>query len=130
MHDFRRIRRRLVPPGFTRRRSSLLREIDVRQRPACLGTAIESGEGHVQGRRILNAWDKFIHPTRPLLASLAAFVRAGFRPQTLLARAIVTVLVIKLVAVTAMMIAQHHMDRSAVADSAGVADRLGPASAP
>ena len=67
---------------------------------------------------------------RPLFASLAAFVHAGLRPQTLLARAIVTVLVIKLVAVMAMMVLQHYEDRGAVADTAGVAQRLGPSSAP
>ncbi len=67
---------------------------------------------------------------RTLLASLADFVRAGLRPKTMLARAIVTVLVIKLVAVAAMTFYQHHQDRSAVADSAGVAYRLGPSSTP
>lgn len=67
---------------------------------------------------------------RPLAESLADFVRAGFRPRTMLARAVVTVLVIKLVAVTAMMIFQHYEVRSAIADPAGVAFRLGPSSAP
>jgi hypothetical protein len=66
----------------------------------------------------------------PLLSSLAAFARAAVRPQTLLARAIVTVLIIKLFAVGGMMLARHYTDRSAVADSAGVADRLGPSSRP
>jgi hypothetical protein len=47
-----------------------------------------------------------------------------------LARAIVTVLVIKLVAVAAMMVLLHYEDRSAVADSAGVAYRIGPSSTP
>jgi hypothetical protein len=67
---------------------------------------------------------------RALVDSLAEFVRAGLRPKTMLARAIVTVLAIKLVAVAAMMYFQHHEDRSAVADSAGVAYRLGPSSTP
>jgi hypothetical protein len=66
----------------------------------------------------------------PVLASLAAFVNAGLRPRTLLARAIVTVLVIKFFALMGMMILQHYEDRRAVADLAGVAHRLGPSSAP
>jgi len=66
----------------------------------------------------------------PILTSLAAFARAAIRPQSLLARAIVTVLVIKLFAVGGMMLFQHYADRSAVADAAGVADRLGPSSLP
>lgn len=77
-----------------------------------------------------NAENNSSKTTRPLLASLADFVRAGLRPKTMLARAIVTVLVIKLVAVAAMTIYQHHQDRSAVADTAGVAYRLGPSSTP
>jgi hypothetical protein len=78
----------------------------------------------------VNAGDNFFRSMRPVLNSLAAFVHAGLRPRTMLARAIVTVLVIKLVAVVAMMIFQHYEDRSAVADSAGVAYRLGPSSTP
>ena len=66
----------------------------------------------------------------PLLASLADFVRAGLRPKTMLARAIVTVLAIKLVAVAAMMFYQHYQDSSTVAGAAGVAHRLGPSSTP
>jgi hypothetical protein len=66
----------------------------------------------------------------PILTSLAAFAQAAVRPQTLLARAIVAVLVIKLFAVGGMMLVQHYADRSAVADAAGVADRLGPSSLP
>jgi hypothetical protein len=65
-----------------------------------------------------------------LLSSLAAFVRAGLWPQGMLARAIVAVLVVKLVAVAAMMVIQSYTDRSAVADVAGVSDRLGPTSPP
>lgn len=71
-----------------------------------------------------------IRPAWPLLSSLAAFVHAGIRPRTMLARAIVTVLIIKLVAVTAMSVVRHYEDRTAFADTAGVADRLGPYSAP
>jgi hypothetical protein len=71
-----------------------------------------------------------IKPAWPLLSSLAAFVQAGIRPRTTLARAIVTVLVIKLIAVTAMSVVRHYEDRTAFADKAGVADRLGPHSAP
>lgn len=68
--------------------------------------------------------------SRAVLSSLAEFVRAGLRPRSALARAIVTVLVIKLFAVAGMMVFQSYADRSAVADAAGVSLRLGPSSLP
>ncbi len=68
--------------------------------------------------------------TQPILSSLAAFAEAAVRPRTLFARAIVTVLVIKLFAIGGMMLFQHYADRSALADAVGVADRLGPSSLP
>lgn len=86
--------------------------------------------GPYSGTGRVNAGNNFFRSMRPLLTSLAAFVHAGLRPRTMLARAIVTVLAIKLVAVVAMMAFQHYEDRSAVADPAGVAYRLGPSSAP
>jgi len=64
-----------------------------------------------------------------LKSSFAAFLHAGIRPQGPLARAIVAVLVIKFVAVAGMMVFQSYADRSAVADAAGVVQRLlGPSS--
>jgi len=63
---------------------------------------------------------------QPLLLSLADFVRAGIRPQTALARAIVAVLIIKFFAVVGMMVFQTYADRSTVANVAGVMQRLGP----
>jgi len=78
----------------------------------------------------MNADDSRFQSTQPILASLAAFVQAGLRPRTALARAIVTVLIIKLVAIAGMAIGQRYLDRSAVADPAGVAQRLGPSSMP
>ena len=78
----------------------------------------------------MNAENNRFKSMRPLLASLADFVHAGLRPKTMLARAIVAVLVIKLVAVAAMTFYQHSVDRSAVADPAGMAYRLGPSSTP
>ena len=78
----------------------------------------------------MNAENNRFKLPQTLLSALAAFVRAGLRPQSALARAIVAVLVIKLVAVTGMMVFQHYADQRAVADAAGVARRLGPSSAP
>jgi len=64
-----------------------------------------------------------------MIASLAAFVRAGLRPRSMLARAIVFVLAAKLIAVASMMIFQHFANPN-VTDAA-VFDRvLGPASQP
>ena len=69
-------------------------------------------------------------PARPVLASLAAFVSAGWRPRGLLARAIVVVLAAKLIAVAAMMAFSHFADRTAAVDAAAVSRLLGPSSRP
>ena len=64
---------------------------------------------------------------RAILASLGAFAAAGLRPRTALAKAIVLVLLIKLIGVTAMRIyltADHAVlavDAAAMARAVGVA---------
>ncbi len=73
--------------------------------------------------------DEFTSP-RPLLATLAAFIRAGLRPQSPLARAIVIVLVAKLIAVVAMMAYQHFAEANVIVDAAAIGRLLGPSSAP
>ncbi len=65
----------------------------------------------------------------PVLASLAAFVRAGLRPRSMLARAVVFVLAAKLIAVAGMMAYQHFADQKVV-DAAAVGRLLGPSSRP
>ncbi len=65
---------------------------------------------------------------RPVLASLAAFVGAGLRPQSPLARAIVIVLAIKLVAVIGMTAVQYFALPHAAADAAAISRLLGPSS--
>lgn len=80
--------------------------------------------------RTMQADNERFMPSRAVLSSLAAFVREGLRPRSALARAIVAVLVIKLFAVTGMMVFQVYADRSTVADAAGVSHRLGPTSPP
>ena len=67
---------------------------------------------------------------QPVLASLMAFAREGLRPRSLLARTIVTVLAIKLIAVIGMAIFAYFSDLSAVADTAGVSQLIGPSSPP
>ena len=66
---------------------------------------------------------------RPVLASLAAFVGAGLRPRSMLARAVVFVLAAKLIAVAGMMAYQHFTDQEVV-DAAAVGRLLGPSSRP
>ena len=68
--------------------------------------------------------------SRPVLASLAAFIDAGLRPRTPLARAIVIVLAAKLIAVAAMMVFLFVADQNAVVDAATVGRLLGPTSPP
>ena len=67
---------------------------------------------------------------RPLLASLAAFVGAGLRPRSALARAIVVVLAAKLIAVVAMMVYQHVGHQNIAVDAATISRLFGPSSAP
>jgi hypothetical protein len=68
--------------------------------------------------------------SRPVLASLAAFISAGLRPTTALARAIVVVLAAKLIAVAAMIVYFHLANQHVVADAAEIGRLLGPSSLP
>jgi len=65
---------------------------------------------------------------RPVLASLVAFIGAGLRPSTALARAITVVLAAKLIAVVAIFLffANQHV----VVDAAAISRVLGPSSLP
>ena len=67
---------------------------------------------------------------RPVLASLVAFIGAGLRPSTALARAIVIVLAAKLIAVAAMIVYFHFADQHVVADATAISRLFGPSSAP
>jgi len=67
---------------------------------------------------------------RPVLASLAAFMSAGLRPTTPLARAIVIVLAAKLAAVAVMIVYFHYANQHMVADATAISRLLGPASLP
>ena len=67
--------------------------------------------------------------SHPVLSSLAAFLRAGLRPKTPLAKAIVFVLCLKLAAVVGMRLyllsneTRPNVDATAVARLLGVAPR-------
>jgi hypothetical protein len=54
---------------------------------------------------------------RPVLASLVAFIGAGLRPSTALARAITVVLAAKLIAVVAMAIFLFFANQHVVVDA-------------
>lgn len=69
-------------------------------------------------------------PQRPLIASLVAFLAAAVRPPSALARAIVIVLAVKLIAVAAMAVYFHFYDQHVVANAAAVGRLLGPATLP
>ncbi|HTT46812.1 MAG TPA: hypothetical protein VMG39_02305 [Pseudolabrys sp.] len=71
-----------------------------------------------------------LESSRPLLSSLAAFAGAAFRPRGMLARAIVIVLALKLIAVAGMAVFAHFSDRSASIDAAAVERLIGPAARP
>jgi hypothetical protein len=80
--------------------------------------------------RALDADRDGLTSVRPVLASLAAFVRAGLRPQSALARAIVIVLAAKLIAVVAMMVYQFFANQNVIVDAAAISRLLGPSSPP
>jgi len=61
---------------------------------------------------------------RPVLASLAAFVGAGLRPASPLARAIVIVLAAKLIAVVIMLV--YFATQNVAVDAAAIGHLLGP----
>jgi hypothetical protein len=86
--------------------------------------------------RRLKEWTKMstnrdgLMASRPVLASLAAFISAGLRPTTVLARAIVVVLAAKLIAVMAMMVFLFFANQNAVVDAAAISRLFGPSSLP
>jgi hypothetical protein len=57
---------------------------------------------------------------------IAALAGAAFRPRSLLARAIVTVLAIKLIAVAGMAVYAHFTDQRGSIDAAAVERLIGP----
>jgi hypothetical protein len=83
-----------------------------------------------KGHTTLNAERQRPASQRPVLASLVAFLCEGLRPRSMLARAIVFVLALKLVAVTGMMVFQRFAERGASVDTAAVGRLLGPSSLP
>jgi hypothetical protein len=66
----------------------------------------------------------------PVLSSLAAFLGSAIRPRSMLARAIVLVLALKLVAVIGMAIYAHYTDQSAAVDAAAIDRLIGPSRHP
>ncbi len=71
-----------------------------------------------------------VSPPRPILSSLRAFLAAAVRPPSALARAIVIVLAVKLVAVATMAVYFHYAKQHVAANAAVVDRLLGPASLP
>jgi len=65
-----------------------------------------------------------------MLATLGAFLNAARRPPTALARAIVMVLAIKLLAVAGMFVFFHFAKQNVTADAAAIGRLIGPASLP
>jgi hypothetical protein len=61
-----------------------------------------------------------------VLSSLAAFLAAGVRPPTPLARAIVLVLIVKLIAIMAVGVFLFSSSGRLVVDSATVSRLIGP----
>jgi hypothetical protein len=67
---------------------------------------------------------------RAILASLAAFLTAGIRPRTPLAKAIVLVLVIKLIGIAGIKVLMFPGSAQTEVDGAVMARVLAPADAP
>lgn len=63
---------------------------------------------------------------RAIFSSLALFVSAGIRPRTALAKAIVLVLVLKLIGIAGIKLFMFSDNAQPVADAAAVARLVGP----
>jgi hypothetical protein len=63
---------------------------------------------------------------RAIFSSLALFVSAGIRPRTALAKAIVLVLVLKLIGIAGIKLFMFPDNAQPVADAAAVARLVGP----
>lgn len=66
------------------------------------------------------------HPVRAILSSLIAFLAAGARPSTPLAKAIVLVLVIKLIAISGIKAFMFPESTQPVVDATAMARVIGP----
>ena len=69
-------------------------------------------------------------PLRAILSSLAAFLAAGARPPTPLAKAIVLVLVIKLIGLAGIKVFMFSDDTQPVVDATAMARAIGPSAFP
>ena len=67
------------------------------------------------------------HPLNAILSSLAAFLAAGLRPPTPLAKAILLVLVIKLVAIACFVVFLFPSSARLVVDPIAVSHLIRPA---
>jgi hypothetical protein len=63
---------------------------------------------------------------RAIFSSLTAFVSAGVRPATPLAKAIVLVLILKLIGIAGIKVLMFPDNAQPVADAAAVARLVGP----
>jgi len=63
---------------------------------------------------------------RAIFSSLALFVSAGIRPRTPLARAIVLVLILKLIGIAGIKVFMFPDNAQPVADAAATVRMLGP----
>ena len=71
-----------------------------------------------------------VHAISAIASSLSAFAAAGVRPRTPLAKAIVVILVIKLIGIAGMKIFMFPDSSRPVVDAAAVARVIGPAATP
>ena len=67
---------------------------------------------------------------KAVLVTLAEFLRAGLRPQTPLARAVVLALAVKVVAIMAIWLAFFSGDAQLPADASAMARLIGPSAPP
>jgi len=71
-----------------------------------------------------------VHALSAVASSLTAFAAAGIRPRTPFAKAIVIILVIKLIGIAGMKIFMFPDSARPVIDAAAVAQAIGPAATP
>lgn len=81
------------------------------------------------GKHIIASTDGRLHHLRAVIASLAAFFAACLRPRTPFTKAIVLVLVVKLIAITGIRIYMAGEGAGPAVDASAMARALGVSSA-
>lgn len=93
---------------------------------AVFGTSLSPERTVFGASRRIHGEPHGVHALTALLASLADFIACGLRPRTPLARAIVLVLAVKLVAIIAIKVLLFPDAAQPLVDAGAIAHLIGP----